>query len=80
MLTLKTDQIFSTMLYDVEANDLATKRIQSHISVLETAKARLTPTTPPASVSRSPNFSLAGLKLEFAKVQTCRSPNLSFAE
>jgi hypothetical protein len=51
-LGLWTSEVASYALYDVEANDMATaeKRIQAHISVLETAKTHLTPTTPAASI------------------------------
>jgi len=51
-LGLRTSEVASYALYDVEANDLKTaeKRIQNHISVLETARTHLTPKTPAASV------------------------------
>jgi WD40 repeat protein/Mg-chelatase subunit ChlD len=52
-LGLWTSEVASYALYDVEANDLKTaeKRIQNHISVLETARTHLTPKTPAASIA-----------------------------
>jgi WD40 repeat protein/Mg-chelatase subunit ChlD len=52
-LGLWTSEVASYALYDVEANDLATaeKRINAHISILETARTHLTPKTPVTSVA-----------------------------
>jgi Mg-chelatase subunit ChlD len=52
-LGLWTSEVASYALYDVEANDLKTaeKRIQNHISVLETARTHLMPKTPAASLA-----------------------------
>jgi WD40 repeat protein/Mg-chelatase subunit ChlD len=52
-LGLWTSEVASYALYDVEANDLKTaeKRIQNHISVLETARTHLTPQMPTATLA-----------------------------